>query len=118
MTKLTLPKGLRTIGRQAFCENKSLHKVAIPEGVTSVGRSAYSGCTALECVYILRSLTRIEAYTFDNCKYIEVCYGGSEGVWNQISVEGYTENGTNKMLYSAPKHFNTQPSDINRYAKF
>ena len=34
-------------------------------------------------------------------------------MWNQISIEGYTERGTN-----APKHFNAQPSDINRYAKF
>lgn len=97
---------------------RPLHKAAIPEGVTSVGRSAFSGCAALECVYIPRSLTRIEGYTFNDCKYIEVCYGGSEEMWNQISVEGYTEYGTNKILYNAPKHFNAQPSDINKYSKF
>ena len=49
---------------------------------------------------------------------MEICYGGSEAMWNQISIEGYTERGTNKILYNAPKHFNAQPSDINRYAKF
>ena len=118
LTKLTLPKGLKTIGAQAFYECKSLHKTAIPEGVTSVGRSAFSGCAALECVYLPRSLTRIEAYTFEYCKYMEVCYGGSEAMWNQISIEGYTERGANKILYNAPKHFNCQPSDINKYARF
>ena len=55
---------------------------------------------------------------FQYCKYVDVCYGGSETQWSQMSIDGYTENGTNKELYKAPKHFNAQPSDINKYSRF
>ena len=61
---------------------------------------------------------RIESCMFQYCKIIEICYGGSEARWNSMSIAGYAENGTNRELYNAPKHFNCQPSDINKYAKF
>ena len=116
LTKLTLPKNLKTVGKQAFYECKSLHKVALPEGLTSLGRSAFSGCTQMECVYIPVSLSKIDDFTFDGCKYLEVCYGASEAKWNQINIAGYGEYGTNKIIYKATKHFNASPADINRYS--
>ena len=118
MAKITLPKNLKTLGSGAFTNCVTLHKIVLPEGLTSTGTYTFSGCSALECVYIPRSLMRIESCMFQYCKIIEICYGGSEARWNSMSIAGYAENGTNRELYNAPKHFNCQPSDINKYAKF
>lgn len=109
---------MKKLGYGAFDGCTNLRKIAIPEGVTSVAQYAFRGCTNMECVYIPRSLKKIESDTFTGCKYLEVCYGGSEEQWNQILIDGYAYNGSNKVLYDAPKHFNCQPSDINKYAKF
>ena len=59
---LKLPKGLKTIGAEAFAYSE-LVEVELPEGVTSVGASAFEGCTHLERIVFPSTLKTIERYT-------------------------------------------------------
>ena len=62
VTGIILPKGITTIGDDAFCGCASLRGIVIPSSVTSIGKGALAGCTGL--------------YT--------ICYQGTEEQWNKI----------------------------------
>lgn len=47
-----LPNGLRTIGREAMCDNDELQHVILPPGVVSIGSRAFADCAALSTIYV------------------------------------------------------------------
>ena len=47
---------LKSIGREAFKDCKSIEKIVIPEGVTTIHMHAFSGCSALKSIVIPRTL--------------------------------------------------------------
>lgn len=57
---------VKTVGKNAFKNCKSLKSVKINDGVRSLGESAFFGCTALESVSIPKSLEKLnDAVFFD-----------------------------------------------------
>ncbi len=90
----TIPATVRTIGENAFSDNKELQSVVIPNSVTSIEFSAFSACKILSveipnsvtsigemafcmCDHMTSaklpaSLTSIEDYTFMYCTHLEL----------------------------------------------
>ncbi len=76
ITDLTLPDGVKTIGKAAFAQMTELEKITIPAGATiEAGTSgtdkknmgAFTGCTALTDVTFKGTGVTVPDYTFYNC---------------------------------------------------
>ncbi len=54
---ITLPKGITSIGDNAFQGNKKITSVTIPDGVTSIGTRAFQNCNRLQDIRLPKKLT-------------------------------------------------------------
>ena len=63
---LTLPKGVKTIGSEAFRGDTSMLAAVIPDGATAIRSNAFAGCSGLWKVVIPDSVTTIESNAFDS----------------------------------------------------
>lgn len=66
LTGITLPMGLKTIGRGALSETP-IKAVALPEGVTEVGDDAFAFCPYLYTVMLPSTLMWLGDRCFDGC---------------------------------------------------
>ena len=64
---VTIPDGIRSVGRYAFSMRYELTSVTIPASVTIIGDSAFENCTGLASVSIPSGATEIEGYAFSGC---------------------------------------------------
>ena len=76
---VTIPNGVTTIAESAFYSCRNLTSTTIPSSVKTIGNQAFLGCSKLSDVY----------------------YTGSEGAWENISVD----NGNNDLT-NANIHYN------------
>lgn len=67
-TAYTIPKGVTSIGENAFSYCRNLTDVTIPQGVTEIGESAFEGCDSLTGVTIPESVTSIGWAAFNGCR--------------------------------------------------
>ncbi len=67
-TAYTIPKGVTSIGENAFSYCRNLTDVTIPQGVTGVGECAFEGCDSLTGVTIPKGMTYIGWGVFDGCR--------------------------------------------------
>jgi Bacterial surface proteins containing Ig-like domains len=58
---------VKTVSREAFCNNKYMTSVLIPDSVTEIGKYAFSGCVGLGKVNYSSSLTTIGEGAFYGC---------------------------------------------------
>ncbi len=65
LSKINLPKKLKTIGNCAFYKNDNLNYLIIPEGVKSLKADTFILSRGLKYVQIPKSMTYIEKGTFD-----------------------------------------------------
>ena len=70
-TNISLPSGLKEIGRCAFVNSHNLKSIDIPKGLDTIPANAFEYCISLESVTIPDSVTTIEEYAFHNCKALE-----------------------------------------------
>ena len=78
ITKITLPDTIRSIGRAAFWDCKSLISVNIPDGVTEIGENTFAECHKLEKLIIpssVRTVDRRAFYWCDSLKFLEIPKG-------------------------------------------
>lgn len=66
-TKITLPEGVKTIGRYAFAENKNLKEVVLPESLTDFNYCAFMNCKNLESVNIPDGIECLPDFLFSGC---------------------------------------------------
>ena len=95
MTSVTIPQGVKIIGKEAFgnCSAlktinmpdtltdiysyafyncTSLESFVMPDSVTSIKDGIFSGCTSLKSVRLSENLTRLEYGMFENCPITEL----------------------------------------------
>ena len=109
-TEVVLPKGLTTIGHQAF-RSSDIHCINLYEGITSIGISAFQGCSKLIGIDLPDSIQQIGNYAFDYCNHAsfnriyfskqlqsigtwafkntnigDVYYEGSEDEWRNVQI--------------------------------
>ncbi|MBQ8002392.1 MAG: leucine-rich repeat domain-containing protein, partial [Clostridia bacterium] len=65
---ITIEKGVKSIGSDAFAFFENLTSVTIPDSVTSIGDSTFSHCESLTDVTIPDSVTSIGDFAFSCCK--------------------------------------------------
>ena len=73
---LTLPSGLKSIGKNAFRGCSGLTgDLVIPDSVTEIGAGAFEGCTGFQGKLVLsKNLTNIDDYTFEGCGFTGSLY--------------------------------------------
>ncbi len=69
--KITLPKGLKKVPSEKFCDCSELEEVIIPEGVTEIGAFSFEGCVSLKKVILPQSLELIDENAFHGCVSLE-----------------------------------------------
>lgn len=108
---ITLPEGIKTIGKRAFCGCKALEEVDLPEGLERIGLTAFSDCTSLKKITIPASVREIIDSSnircggvFSNCKSLEQVVL-SEGL-EKIGVKAFEKCISLKMISipSSVKH--------------
>ena len=69
ITSISLPEGMTTIGKNAFCScnNASLTTIIIPSTVTSIGQASFNGCTKLTNMSFPEGLLTIPQDAFGAC---------------------------------------------------
>lgn len=72
------------------CTN-DIKTVVINKGITSVGANCFNGCANLTDITIPKSVTVVGNSAFNGCMTQTIDYGGSESLWNKISVGSENE---------------------------
>lgn len=68
---ITLPKGLVSVGSEAFAKCKNLIELELPEGLQSVGAKVLRDCDSLKRAVIPGSVTLAGDRLFENCYELE-----------------------------------------------
>lgn len=63
-----IPKGVTSIGADAFISCDGLKSIKIPNGVKSIGSYAFAFCDSLTSITLPKSVTSIETHAFWECK--------------------------------------------------
>lgn len=96
VTKVTLPKTLKEIGKFSFVNNQTLTSIEIPEGVTTIDEYAFHGCNAMTSVSFPKSLTSIGRTAFYNTSIKTVYYNGLKEEWDSnVTIGENNEKITN-----------------------
>ena len=70
VTKVVLPKTIKTIEKDAFDRLRSLVEIKLNEGLESIGENAFYGCEALESITFPSTLKSIGEWAFCECKLL------------------------------------------------
>lgn len=68
MTSITIPNSVTKIGDSAFEYCEGLTGINIPDSVTSIGNTAFFSCIKLKDLHISNSITKIGYLTFESCE--------------------------------------------------
>ena len=71
LKSIILPKGIKSIGDDAFSHNSDLETIVIPDSVESIGKRAFQSCTKLKNINIPDSVTYIGDYCFAYCSSLQ-----------------------------------------------
>ncbi len=71
LTQITLPSGLRKIGKEAFCNCSVLNSVILPQGLEEIGEGAFRSCFKLTEIIIPDSVTTLASYAFYGCSTLK-----------------------------------------------
>lgn len=86
--QLSLPGGIKTVGKLAFHECK-IEDVMIPDGVIKIEKEAFWACKSLQSVYIPANLEMIERRAFANCTALQSVFisDGARKIGNYAFVD-------------------------------
>ena len=76
LTKVTIGKTVKMIGKSAFLGCVNLETVKGGRGVTSIGACAFKNCSALKSVTLYKKVTAIGKSAFLGCKNLKTVKGG------------------------------------------
>ncbi len=103
-TEYQVPKGIRSIGDDAFFMCSSLAAITLPEGLTSIGDNAFSSCSSLTAITLPDSITEMGANPFVYCKQLtNIQISPDHPVF--ATIDGVLFNKTEKKLVCYPGGF-------------
>lgn len=73
LININLPEELTRIGNEAFAQTP-LRSINLPKGLTSIGYSAFNGCSSLESISLPDRITSISEATFSGCISLKSVY--------------------------------------------
>ncbi len=112
ITKITLPKTLKFIGRGAFTFLKALKCIEIPDSVEQIAPFAFDECSSLREVTVPGSVKKIGKYAFASCgnlTTVKICDGVLE------LGAGVFSNSSNLTTLYLPKSLKRFVSEETRY---
>ena len=71
LEQIEIPEGVTKIGSRAFQHCSNLKNIKISDGVTVIGYGAFIYCTSLKRVKIPEGVTKFYGFTFGNCTSLE-----------------------------------------------
>lgn|GEM_PF-1579258 len=108
-----VPDTVRSIDQGALLSS-SLLAVSLPEGLKNIGKNAFSDCGNLTSLYMPAGIVSIDEFAFGNGERIsDIYYGGSEEDWNKIAI-----GIDNKALANATIHYNSAPFCVEENAVY
>lgn len=106
---LTIPDGVTSINKYAFCYCEGLNNIVVPNSVTTIGKNAFRGCNNLTKLIIPNSVTSIDDYAFYYCEKIEFV-----SIPNSVTCIGnYALYGFRKL--ESVVSYILEPIDIEKY---
>ena len=69
-SKFTIPKGVKTVGKESFVWHKYLKNVTFTKNVKKIDSKAFSECKKLSSINIPKNITDIGDNAFDSCKAV------------------------------------------------
>ncbi len=92
LINITLPQSISDMGMEMFSGCKSLNEVEIPKGISSIGRQAFAS-SGVVTILIPDSVTTIGIAAFASSTLQEIYFTGTEEQWNSITKTGNTLEG-------------------------
>ncbi|MBQ1903024.1 MAG: cell wall-binding repeat-containing protein, partial [Ruminococcus sp.] len=92
-TSVSLPGGVKTIGRFSFSGCKKLKALVIPSGVESVGPYAFDRCSSVKSVALPNTVKTLDFGSFYDCRSLEQITVPKEVKSIVYDALGYEENG-------------------------
>ena len=92
-TSVSLPGGVKTIGRYSFSGCKKLKALVIPSGVVSVGSYAFDRCSSVKSVALPNTVESLGMLSFYDCRSLEQITVPKEVKSINPNALGYEENG-------------------------
>lgn len=101
LAKVKIPKGVLSIGQNAFYICESLKEVYLPDGLLILDAQAFCGCDSLTTVRIPHSLNIMETEAFSNCPNLTtIQYDGTIEEWDAIEkVDDWDANTVGYTIY-------------------
>ena len=101
---------LTEIDEFAFSGNNCFESIVIPNGCTKIGDCAFDNCSMLGKIYIPKSVTEIGGSAFNHggtpywfippIENIVVYYEGTQTEWNSITMQSWSFNVDETILYN------------------
>ena len=113
---VSVPFGLKKIGKYAFYGCKKLESVQIADSVTSIGEEAFHYCISLIAVTLPKKIKAINRLLFCDCRnLIEIAIPNGVTSMGNFAFNGCTT--LKKIILPASlEKINKDPSYSNRYA--
>ncbi len=70
LRNITIPEGVKKIGDRAFMNCNYLSSIVVPDSVTELGKGAFADCSVLENAVLGKNITQLNG-TFAGCKKLE-----------------------------------------------
>ena len=90
-TSVSLPGGVKTIGRCSFSGCKKLKALVIPSGVVSVGQYAFDRCSSVKSVALPNTVESLGMFSFFDCRSLEQITVPKEVKSIEYGALGYDE---------------------------
>ncbi|MDO5527609.1 MAG: leucine-rich repeat protein [Prevotella sp.] len=109
LQEIIIPKTVKTIGEQAFCQCGNLTSVTLSEGLEIIGNNSFSG-TAIVSINIPSTVTQLSttSFPYDTYNYGEVCkfenYTVAEGNTAYASYDGILYDAAKQTIISVPPY--------------
>ncbi len=71
IVSVTLPDGIRYIGKSAFEDCENLAEINLPDSIEYIGQYAFDCCYALKKVHIPAAMENLENFSFGSCYSLE-----------------------------------------------